>query len=84
MRLLHLPRYFNGPGAIHLSPFTFHRFFHLSPFTFHRFFHLFPFTFHRFFHLFLMPLTATQKKMITMTPAMKIQSAGLNAAILPS
>jgi hypothetical protein len=31
-----------------------------------------------------MPLMATQKKMITMTPAIKIQSAGLNAAIAPS
>jgi hypothetical protein len=36
------------------------------------------------YYLFLMPLTATQKKMIPMTPAMKIQSAGLNAAIAPS
>jgi len=31
-----------------------------------------------------MPLMATQKKMIAMTPAMKIQSAELNAAIAPS
>jgi hypothetical protein len=30
-----------------------------------------------------MPLTATQKKMIAMTPAMKIQSAVLNAAMFP-
>ena len=36
------------------------------------------------FYLFLMPLTATQKKMITITPAMKIQSAGLNSAMRPS
>jgi hypothetical protein len=31
-----------------------------------------------------MPLMATQKIMIAMTPAMKIQSAGLNAAIASS
>jgi hypothetical protein len=31
-----------------------------------------------------MPLIATQKNMIAMTPAMKIQSAGLNAPIAPS
>jgi hypothetical protein len=36
------------------------------------------------YHLFLMSLTATQKTIIAMTPAMKIQSAALNAAILTS